>query len=190
MAKSSSVFVCQECGATHPKWGGRCEACGAWNTIIEEVTSEAARPGGLGKGRGKKIEFVGLASTDRARPPRLPTGLAEFDRVAGGGLVPGSAILVGGDPGIGKSTLLLQPTTARRGVPKEVGAVRAWISTSMGRVPSIPAKNEAPDTAWSRSARNSAEGLVTCDRPASVISKTPISSAGPKRFLTARRIRN
>ncbi len=117
MAKSSSVFVCQECGATHPKWGGRCEACGAWNTIIEEVTSEAARPGGLGKGRGKKIEFVGLASTDRARPPRLPTGLAEFDRVAGGGLVPGSAILVGGDPGIGKSTLLLQATAALASPP-------------------------------------------------------------------------
>lgn len=117
MAKAGSVFVCQECGATHSKWSGRCDACGAWNTIIEEASSaEAARPGGLGKGRGKKIEFVGLATpADHQKPPRLPTGMAEFDRVAGGGLVPGSAILVGGDPGIGKSTLLLQVTAALAG---------------------------------------------------------------------------
>ena len=117
MAKATSVFACQECGATHSKWSGRCDACGAWNTIIEESgNAEAARPGGLGKGRGKKIEFVGLATpADHQKPPRLPTGLAEFDRVAGGGLVPGSAILVGGDPGIGKSTLLLQVTAALAG---------------------------------------------------------------------------
>jgi DNA repair protein RadA/Sms len=118
MAKATSVFACQECGATHSKWSGRCDACGAWNTIIEEAgAAEAARPGGLGKGRGKKIEFVGLASKDRKQPPRLPTGMAEFDRVAGGGLVPGSAILVGGDPGIGKSTLLLQVTAALASAP-------------------------------------------------------------------------
>jgi DNA repair protein RadA/Sms len=115
MAKSASVFACQECGATYPKWSGRCDACGAWNTILEEVAAGEA-PGGLGKAssrsKGKKIEFVGLASKDRKQPPRIPTGMAEFDRVAGGGLVPGSAILVGGDPGIGKSTLLLQVTAA------------------------------------------------------------------------------
>jgi DNA repair protein RadA/Sms len=119
MAKATSVFACQECGATHSKWSGRCDACGAWNTIIEEASSaETARPGGLGKGRGKKIQFVGLATpADHQKPPRLPTGMAEFDRVAGGGLVPGSAILVGGDPGIGKSTLLLQVTAALASPP-------------------------------------------------------------------------
>ncbi len=86
-----------------------------------------------------------------------------------------------------------QPTTARRGVAKAEGATSAWISTSIGRVPSIPAKTAAPLTPASppcRSDRNRAEGLRTSISPPSVISKTPISSDGPKRFLTARRMRN
>jgi DNA repair protein RadA/Sms len=105
MARSGTQFVCQECGATFPRWAGKCEACGAWNTLAEEEKGGAgpAAPAG----RGRRLELAGL---DDASPeaPRLPTGIAEFDRVAGGGLVPGSALLVGGDPGIGKSTLLLQ----------------------------------------------------------------------------------
>jgi DNA repair protein RadA/Sms len=106
MSKSSARFVCQECGAVTVKWAGKCETCGAWNCIAEEVPRENA-PKGLGGKAGRKIEFVGLEG-QAAPVARLMTGIGELDRVAGGGLVPGSALLVGGDPGIGKSTLLTQ----------------------------------------------------------------------------------
>lgn len=108
MAKAKSSYVCQDCGATHPKWMGRCDACGAWNSLSEEAGAESA-PKGLGAKRGKKIEFVGLDGIEKD-PPRRVANMPEFDRVLGGGLVPGSAVLVGGDPGIGKSTLLMQVT--------------------------------------------------------------------------------
>jgi DNA repair protein RadA/Sms len=116
MAKSSSTFTCTACGAAHSKWIGRCEACGAWNTIVEEAPLSAG-PKALG-GKGKGIPLTDLA-TQEAAPPRAASGIMEFDRVLGGGLVPASAILVGGDPGIGKSTLLLQATAAfaRKGLP-------------------------------------------------------------------------
>ena len=110
MARPEPRYVCQACGAGHPRWGGRCEACGAWNTIIEEAPREAA-PKGLGGRRGRGLEFVGLTG-EAAALVRRTTGIAEFDRVTGGGLVPGSALLIGGDPGIGKSTLLLQVAAA------------------------------------------------------------------------------
>ena len=108
MAKPAPRFVCQSCGAVHGKWSGRCGDCGVWNTIVEEAPGDAA-PRGLGAGRGRKLAFAPLAD-DTGGPPlaRRLTGIAEFDRVTGGGLVPGSAVLVGGDPGIGKSTLMLQ----------------------------------------------------------------------------------
>jgi DNA repair protein RadA/Sms len=109
VAKSASRFVCQSCGAVHPRWAGRCESCGEWNTIIEEAV--AARPGPAAKGSGRPVDFVNLDGSAEL-PPRCPTGIAELDRVLGGGLVPASAILVGGDPGIGKSTLLLQAAAA------------------------------------------------------------------------------
>ena len=106
MAKPTSRFVCQSCGAITPKWAGRCETCGEWNTVIEEAIT--VRPGPAGKAPvGKGIAFVGLAGSAEP-PPRAATGIEELDRVLGGGLVPSSAVLVGGDPGIGKSTLLLQ----------------------------------------------------------------------------------
>src|ERR1700731_707354 len=113
MAKSTPRYACQECGAVWPKWAGRCEACGAWNSLAEEAP-RAGPPKSLGGGGGKDgraIDFVGL-SGESGRTARHPTGIAELDRVCGGGLVPGSAILVGGDPGIGKSTLLLQAAAA------------------------------------------------------------------------------
>ena len=114
MAKVSARFACQECGASFPRWAGKCEACGAWNSIVEEAAIEAV-PKGLGSGKGgRKIDFVGLDG-GLTPPPRRLTGIAELDRVAGGGLVPGSALLVGGDPGIGKSTLLLQAVAALAG---------------------------------------------------------------------------
>ena len=100
MAKSTTRYVCQSCGAVTPKWAGRCEACGEWNTIVEEASTAAVA-------KGRRIQFVDLAGA-AAPPPRVPSGIAELDRVLGGGFVPGSAILLAGDPGIGKSTLLLQ----------------------------------------------------------------------------------
>jgi len=106
MAKPQTRYVCQSCGASTAKWAGRCESCGAWNTIVEEQAESPAPKGQSAKG-GRKIDFVDLAGAS-ADIPRAITGIAEFDRVCGGGLVPGSAILIGGDPGIGKSTLLLQ----------------------------------------------------------------------------------
>ncbi|MCP5368143.1 MAG: DNA repair protein RadA [Hyphomicrobiales bacterium] len=110
MARTKSQYVCQECGAVHPKWIGKCEGCGAWNSLVEEVAGDSA-PKGLGAGKGRRIDFVGLKG-ESPTPPRRQSGNGEFDRVCGGGLVPGSALLVGGDPGIGKSTLLLQITAA------------------------------------------------------------------------------
>ncbi len=110
MAKASSNYVCQSCGASFARWMGKCEACGAWNSIVEEAAADTL-PKGLSRGKGKKVEFVAL---DGKAPEamRRPTGIAEFDRVTGGGLVRGSAILIGGDPGIGKSTILLQVVNA------------------------------------------------------------------------------
>ncbi len=115
MARAQARFVCQECGAVHAKWVGRCESCGAWNSLVEEAPREAV-PRGIGAkggagGKARPIDIVGLRGST-AMPPRRTSGIAEFDRVCGGGLVAGSALLVGGDPGIGKSTLLLQVVAA------------------------------------------------------------------------------
>ena len=109
MAKAIKSFVCQSCGAVTSKWAGKCEACGEWNTIVEEAPREALPKGVSGGKGGHRIEFVDLKGVS-APPPRRSTHIGELDRVCGGGLVAGSAILVGGDPGIGKSTLLLQAT--------------------------------------------------------------------------------
>ncbi len=109
MAKLTPRFVCQACGAVTSKWAGRCETCGEWNTIAEEPAE--ARPGlpKATKAGGPAVKLTLHALTGEvAPPPRLRTGMDELDRVLGGGLVAASAVLVGGDPGIGKSTLLLQ----------------------------------------------------------------------------------
>lgn len=106
LAKQALNYVCQTCGTVHGKWAGKCEGCGGWNTIVEEAANDAV-PKGLGKAKGRVIDFVQLAGITENAPRRV-TGIAEFDRVTGGGLVPGSTLLIGGDPGIGKSTLLLQ----------------------------------------------------------------------------------
>ncbi|GGF68599.1 DNA repair protein RadA [Paracoccus acridae] len=116
MAKSTNAFTCTACGASHKKWAGRCDACGAWNTIVEEAPLSQGPGRGLGAHKGRAVSLSSLMTTE-APPPRSLSGMEELDRVLGGGLVPGSAILVGGDPGIGKSTLLLQGAAAfaRRG---------------------------------------------------------------------------
>ena len=112
MAKPAKTFACSACGAAFPKWAGRCEACGEWNTLEEQAPLQVL-PGGMkpSPARAGRIEFVGLAGLSPP-PPRVATTIEEFDRVLGGGLVPASVVLVGGDPGIGKSTLLLQAGTA------------------------------------------------------------------------------
>ena len=108
MAKTTTQFICQACGAVHSKWNGKCEGCGEWNTLVEEQI--ASVPGGLKpatKSSGTGLTFTSLDDKADA-PERIKLGVEELDRVFGGGLVPASATLIGGDPGIGKSTLLLQ----------------------------------------------------------------------------------
>ncbi|HEX5600683.1 MAG TPA: DNA repair protein RadA [Hyphomicrobiaceae bacterium] len=110
MSKRSLTFVCQNCGATFSRWQGKCEACGEWNTLSEEG---AERPSGPGRRPGKGRLFALEALTGEAHDtPRLVSGIGELDRVTGGGFVRGSVLLVGGDPGIGKSTLLIQAAAA------------------------------------------------------------------------------
>lgn len=114
MAKRSTTFICQACGAVHSRWQGRCEACGEWNSIVEEVSESGSAPvasGGARLKKGRVIQLEGLAGTPMDAP-RLPSRIAEFDRVTGGGFVKGSVILLGGEPGIGKSTLLIQAAAA------------------------------------------------------------------------------
>ena len=105
MAKPAARYVCQSCGAVYPKWAGRCDACGEWNTLVEEAIE--ARPGAARSTAKHRLQFVGLEGSAEP-PPRAESGIAELDRVLGGGFVPASVVLVGGDPGIGKSTLMLQ----------------------------------------------------------------------------------
>ena len=120
MARAVSEYVCNQCGNVTTKWSGKCESCEQWNTI-SEIAGSSAPPVGRGakKAKGKSVELAPLAGDDR-EPERRKSGIGEFDRVLGGGLVPGSATLIGGDPGIGKSTLLLQAAAA---VSKQGGTV-------------------------------------------------------------------
>jgi DNA repair protein RadA/Sms len=112
MARTRSTYVCQNCGAVTQRWAGKCEACGEWNTIIEEAA--ALGIGGAAARKGLAGRPFALESLSGASKPlaRIVTGIAELDRVAGGGFVPGSATLIGGEPGIGKSTLLIQACAA------------------------------------------------------------------------------
>lgn len=115
MARTAVSFVCQACGAVYKRWQGKCDACGEWNTIAEEAAAGGVG-GAAGPGRaprkGRPFALEPLAGGPPAEAPRLSSGIGEFDRVTGGGLVRGSVLLVGGDPGIGKSTLLLQIAAA------------------------------------------------------------------------------
>jgi DNA repair protein RadA/Sms len=108
MARDGAVYVCQACGAVHSKWSGQCAACGGWNGLVEEVQSRP--PGALAPTRATKTRGLAFETlqSETTPPARILTGVDEFDRVCGGGVVPGSAMLLSGDPGVGKSTLLLQ----------------------------------------------------------------------------------
>lgn len=111
-SKVHSVYRCADCGAEHPKWAGRCDSCSAWNTLVEEIVSKRTRTTlgrtGGGEAGDSGPEIVRLSDLDADRAPRFNSGLTEFDYVLGGGIVPGGVTIVGGEPGIGKSTLLLQ----------------------------------------------------------------------------------
>jgi DNA repair protein RadA/Sms len=128
MAKPATQYVCQSCGAVTPRWSGKCDSCGAWNTIIEEARADTTPKGLTAKG-GRKLELVDMDHASADEAVRRKSGIAEFDQVTGGGLVRGSAILIGGDPGIGKSTLLLQVCAAMGRDGKQGKALRtAYIS--------------------------------------------------------------
>jgi DNA repair protein RadA/Sms len=123
MKSPKAVFVCQECGAQSPKWMGRCNECGAWNSLVEERVADAA-PATSGSSRYAQFSTTSsaklYAEVETAQGIRLSSGIDEFDRVLGGGVVPGSLVLLGGEPGIGKSTLLLQ---AAAHFAREIGPV-------------------------------------------------------------------
>lgn len=111
LAKRKTVFMCQDCGYESPKWMGKCPACNAWNTLVEEVATSAKENRhtfGFGKDKTFKSKPEKITAIESEKEPRITTKMMEFNRVLGGGIVPGSLVLIGGDPGIGKSTLLLQ----------------------------------------------------------------------------------
>src|SRR3982751_284413 len=132
--KNKTQFLCNSCGSVHPKWMGKCPDCGTWDSLEEykTPTPDARRPLSAFAGEGTATgdiahgaEPLSLAQIDTDDAPRTPTGIGEFDRVLGGGIVPGSAVLVGGEPGIGKSTLLLQ---AANDLARGAGIAEALLS--------------------------------------------------------------
>jgi DNA repair protein RadA/Sms len=106
MVKSKSIYSCAECGAISPKWQGQCPGCAAWNTLVESVAEKSA--GHRFEALAPTVRLQNLSEIEARESERIATGIGEFDRALGGGLVPGGVVLIGGDPGIGKSTLLLQ----------------------------------------------------------------------------------
>src|SRR3954465_9367868 len=122
-AKAKTIYRCTECGADHPKWAGRCDVCGAWNSLVEEAAPRAAATGSTRRAGGTRTLAEGgsvaitplLRDVSGSEARRWKTGIDEFDFVLGGGIVPGSMILIGGEPGIGKSTLLLQVAARLQG---------------------------------------------------------------------------
>ena len=138
MAKLKTRYVCQACGSETQRWQGQCPDCSEWNTLVQEaaanVTVFAAKHNLQGGGRS--IELVGLDAAV-ALPDRMQTGIAEFDRAVGGGIVPGSAMLLGGDPGIGKSTLLLQVAAKLASSGREVVYVSGEEAADLVRLRAI-----------------------------------------------------
>ncbi|WP_027486061.1 DNA repair protein RadA [Allorhizobium undicola] len=113
MARAKTQFVCQNCGTVHSRWAGKCDGCGQWNTIVEEdlLGGVGGGPGKMAPKKGRPVTLTTL-SGEIEEAPRIATGMGELDRATGGGFVRGSAVLIGGDPGIGKSTLLMQAAAA------------------------------------------------------------------------------
>src|SRR5258708_6095314 len=125
MAKSKEVFICQNCGASSPKWQGQCPGCGEWNTLLAELQSATTRKAPVSIRVPRTDSSSSLAAEAIAEQTRLTTGSTELDRVLGGGLVPGSVTLSGGDPGIGKTTLVLHVAAALHGLGPGLHGARA-----------------------------------------------------------------
>ena len=181
MAKLKIRYICQACGSVSSRWQGQCADCAEWNTLVQEaaeVSSIFAAKHHL-RGGGRTIALVGLDS-EIALPKRFATGIAEFDRAIGGGIVPGSAMLVGGDPGIGKSTLLLQVGARLAEQGQGVVYVSGEESAEQIRLRAVRlGLGQAPVQL----------AAATSVNPSVCIENTPISSVPPKRFLIARRMR-
>src|SRR5438105_3827768 len=133
MAKARVQFLCNSCGSVHPKWMGKCPDCGTWDSLEEykAPTADARRAATATGDVAHAAEALRLADIDHDDAPRTATGIGEFDRVVGGGIVPGSAILVGGEPGIGKSTLLLQVANALAGENRPANTKRKHAATEV-----------------------------------------------------------
>src|SRR5437867_11774666 len=132
--KSKTVFVCQECGGQSPKWVGRCGDCGAWNSLVEERAQDAATAAASTAHRYALVGAAGArlyADIAIEQHARLSTGIDEFDRVLGGGVVPGSLLWLGGEPGSGKSAWLLQPVAL---LARDIGPVRCCWCDWLGRL--------------------------------------------------------
>ncbi|MBP6610472.1 MAG: DNA repair protein RadA [Paludibacter sp.] len=144
MAKSKSVYVCQHCGADSPKWLGKCPQCGEWNTYVEEIVSKDNSPkvnlGGLEMTKQKPVRLHEVETSEEAR---IDTSSNELNRVLGGGLVPGSLVLIGGEPGIGKSTLVLQVVLNLKG--KKTLYVSGEESVKQLKLRAERLKYDAPD---------------------------------------------
>jgi DNA repair protein RadA/Sms len=161
MARDGAAYICQTCGAVHSKWAGQCTACGAWNALVEERTS--APPGGLAPSKAAKtrgLNFETLQS-EGAALPRIVTGVSEFDRVCGGGVAMGSAILLGGDPGVGKSTLLLQvcASAAARGARCAYISGEEAVDQVRGRAARMGLQDAAVKLASETALRDIVDGL-------------------------------
>jgi DNA repair protein RadA/Sms len=135
MAREKSEFSCSECGATSPKWLGKCPGCGAWNTLVEGVAESAGRH--RFQALAKSAPVTTLAEIEASDVMRTPTGQEELDRVLGGGIVPGGVVLIGGDPGIGKSARAALGWTARRcACWQRSSSRRSWPRSTPRRRPS------------------------------------------------------
>ncbi|MDF1536283.1 MAG: DNA repair protein RadA [bacterium] len=139
MARRSTLFVCQNCGSTSPKWMGRCPDCSTWGSLLEEARQDSRSTGS----RPAALEPLPLTSIPEDSSQRVPSGLGELDRVLGGGMVPGSAILLGGDPGIGKSTLILQILSGLAGGGRKVLYVTAEESMRQIRMRALRTGSES-----------------------------------------------
>jgi DNA repair protein RadA/Sms len=161
MARDGSAYICQTCGAVHPKWAGQCGACNAWNSLVEE--RQGGPPGALAPSKATKqrgLNFETLQS-EAAALPRIITGISEFDRVCGGGVAQGSAILLAGDPGVGKSTLLLQvcASAAARGARCAYISGEEAVDQVRGRAGRMGVADAAVKLAAETSLRDIVDGL-------------------------------
>ena len=150
MAKSRSSYVCQNCGAITQRWQGKCESCGEWNTIIEEAAALGVGAAAVRRGVVGRAFALEDLSGDSKPLARIVTGIGELDRVAGGGFVPGSATLIGGEPGIGKSTLLIQACAAlaRRGGARSDAPFRSRTSPAVRSRSRASSPGSASSTGW------------------------------------------